>query len=192
VRNSRSEIHIPENVLKSAKNIVSKGEKSMKGIRKDKNGLKPIWVIVGLPMIIVILFAGILIYDDHQCHRDPQTPTIGTISHFNETRYFIHFDKVDPEPTPMNHSSFYIIDANGSELSAGSFSFYQFWNMDVNNSATNISFLDNDMDNNLSTGDSMFFRDIENGGYVDEGYKIILWFERNDDPMNGAGTVLRK
>ncbi len=63
-------------------------------------------------------------------------------------------------------------------------------NLDPNHNSTNITFYDNDHDENLTAGDTFWIKNAVHGGEAHWGYAFLLKFKVTGDKMNGGGTKL--
>jgi len=163
----------------------------MKEIRNNEKGTHVIIHAIIFIAVCVVSIA-ILSLTPHPDFNSDQIPTLGCISSHNDTGYFITIDKVDPDPFPIYYSSCYVFDNAGISIGKLCHFLHQITNLDINENSTNISFLDTDLDGNISAGDQMYLRDKDHGGLVGNGSKVIFIFDITDDKMNGNGTVLRK
>jgi len=168
----------------------------MKEIRNDDRATSGNnWVYSGILMIaITIVLSAYFFTGPHPWERSKESsPTLGTVTRYNDTGYFMWVDKVDSRKTVhLNEISYYIEDHNGTRISEAEFPLIEIMNLDTTDNETNISFLDNDHDGNLSTGDSLYIRDIEHGGYVEEGFSVFFIYEPTGKKMNRIGAELKK
>jgi len=147
--------------------------------------IRNIFLVFAITIVLVaVLFSGPPFWEE----SEEITPTIGSVATFGN--YSINVDKIDPGPVLLNDSSCYVLDPNGAKIEGLEFMLPEIRNLGVWSNGTNISYLDNDDDWNISAGDSVHIRDVDDDGLAYDGCRFVFIYEPTGKKMNGAGNKL--
>ena len=147
-----------------------------------------------VPIIILIMIVAVVAYVLDQgalVNTCIETPTVGMVSlSTNESNFSVSVEKVDPDSVSINLVYYLLLDEAGAAIPGIQGSLTDIYQLDLENETTNITFIDNDLDEKLSAGDMFLIKHQDHGGQASEGYHLLLKFELTGDKMNGGGTIL--
>ena len=141
--------------------------------------------------LVVVLIAVFCTHPTLWDESEELTPTVGAISNPYVTyEYSVYIEKIDPAPTGILNVRYILLDNISNPVHGIQGELVDILNLDFYDSATMISFQDNDRDERLSTGDRFLIKMAKYGGQASSGYKLLLVYIPTEDTINGGGTTL--
>ena len=158
-------------------------------IREDRQAVSPV-VAVFLMIGITVVLAAVLYSWAGTCdHRDMHTPIVlANCSRDANDDYIITITDVDTNIVTIQTVNYILLDEHSRAVPGEQGGVKDIANQKSKQLELNITFRDNDMDGNLSAGDTFKIIHISNGGIAFNGYALLLKFVITGDKMNGGGT----
>lgn len=157
--------------------------------RKSISPIIAVVLMVSITVVLVVIFY----MSTSTCfvRSDKQIPTVGAYSEKNENGNFtITIEKVDPDSVSILSVNYILLDEGGRAVPGEQGGVKDIYGLNPKFSHTNITFLDNDRDTKVSSGDTFLICNTGNGGPASSGYSLLLKFDVTGDKMNGGGTRL--
>lgn len=169
--------------------IMNNAEWNLKG---NDDAFSPrIFMLVFLIIGISIPVAMILIYDYGHTWQETPTPKVEMeIKQDDDANFTISVTRVDGTYTGLRYVRFILIDDRGEEVPSEIGNTSAISGKDISHENVNISYQDNDNDENISQGDEYTIKHKDFGGAAEAGYSLLLKHEVTGNKMNGWGTKL--
>lgn len=156
---------------------------------KDGRALSPVIAVI-IMVALTIVLAAVLYSMSIGYRRDGvQIPTVGAVYQPQDKNFTVHVEKIDPDPTSIRNVSYILLDDRSVGVPGVQGSLRDILNLDPDHEHTNITFYDNDNDENLSAGDVFWIKHADFGGEASEGYTLLLKFEITGNKINGGDVA---
>jgi len=147
-------------------------------------------IVVFLVVLSGVTFTLLYIWALPGQHTHKETPHVETYSYLNAGDFYVLIQKVDPILPSVRKVNFILLDEQWNGVSGEQGSVSEIYGLNFDDTSTNITFLDMDINGKLSGGDFLKIKNVNNGGQAKSGYFFLLKFDITGDKMNGKGTRL--